>query len=218
MNEMTKDEILGKLSEMSRSVHSSLREMEHLDESGGSLDGVRETLLASVQENSQSAEKDSINWTLVSIITVALFCFASLMTILIIYQQRRQSQNSEPAIQVNAWKYHLFRRKNVIYINFIIFDGLERPHFIMNSLAREHSGVPSGFQECLMLIIERKNCGKQHCWCCNILTIVSISSVFSVIDIFNNCSLVISSPFDVFVDFHLIVFHFFEAWVMHYHS
>lgn len=96
---MTKDEILGKLSEMSRSVHSSLREMERLDESGGSLGGVRETLLASVQEN---AEKDSINWTLVSIITVALFCFASLMTILIIYQQRRQSQNSEPAIQVNA--------------------------------------------------------------------------------------------------------------------
>ena len=99
---MTKDEILGKLSEMSRSVHSSLREMEHLDESGGSLGGVRETILASVQENSQTAEKDSINWTLVSIITVALFCFAILMTILIINQQRRQSQNSEPAIQVNA--------------------------------------------------------------------------------------------------------------------
>ena len=102
MNEMTKDEILVKLSEMSRSVHSSLREMEHLDESGGSLGGVRETFLASVQENSQTAEKDSINWTLVSIITVALFCFAILMTILIIYQQRRQFQNSEPAIQVNA--------------------------------------------------------------------------------------------------------------------
>ena len=102
MNEMTKDEILGKLSEMSRSVHSSLREMEHLEESDGSLGGARETLLASIQENSQTSEKDSINWFLVSIITVALFCFAILMTILIIHQQRRPSQNSEPAIQVNA--------------------------------------------------------------------------------------------------------------------
>ena len=99
MNEMRKDEILGKLSEMSRSVHSSLREMEHLDESDGSLGGARGTLLASIQE---TAEKDSINWTLVSIITAALFCFAILMTILIIYQQGRPSQNSEPAIQVNA--------------------------------------------------------------------------------------------------------------------
>lgn len=102
MNEMTREEILGKLSEMSESVHSTLREMEHLDESDGSLDGARETLLASIQEHSQNVESDSINWILVSIITVALFSFAIMMTILIIYLQRKPSQNSEPAIQVNA--------------------------------------------------------------------------------------------------------------------
>ena len=68
---MTRDEILGKLSEMSKSVHSSLREMEHLDESAGSLDGARETLLASIQEHSQTVENDSINWVMVSIITIA---------------------------------------------------------------------------------------------------------------------------------------------------
>ena len=102
MNEMTRDEILDKLSEMSESVHSSLREMEHLDESDGSLDGARETLLASTQEHSQTGENDSINWVMVSIITVALFSFAIVMTILIIHLQRKPSQNSEPAIQVNA--------------------------------------------------------------------------------------------------------------------
>ena len=103
MNEMTADEILGKLSEMSESVHSSLREMEKLDEKESSLDGARETLLASIQtENSQTLENDSINWVLVSIITVALFIFAILMTILIIYLQRKRSQNSEPTIQINA--------------------------------------------------------------------------------------------------------------------
>ena len=102
MNEMTRDEILGKLSEMSKSVHSSLREMEHLDESAGSLDGARETLLASIQEHSQTVENDSINWVMVSIITIALFSFAIMMTILIVHLQRKPSQNSETAIQVNA--------------------------------------------------------------------------------------------------------------------
>merc|ERR1712227_286590 len=103
MTEMTTDEVLDKLSEMSKSVHSSLREMEKLDEKESSLDGARETLLASIQtENSQSLENDSINWVLVSIIAVALFIFAILMTLLIIYPQRKRSQNSEPAIQINA--------------------------------------------------------------------------------------------------------------------
>ena len=99
---MTREEILGKLSEMSESVHSTLREMEHLDESDDSLDGARETLLSSIQENSQNVENDSINWILVSIITVALLSFAIMMTILIIYLQRKPSQNSDLAIQVNA--------------------------------------------------------------------------------------------------------------------
>ena len=103
MTEMTTDEILGKLSEMSETVHSTLREMEKLDAKESSLDGARETLLASIQtENSQSLENESINWVLVSIITVALFIFAILMTLLIIYLQRNRSQNSEPAIQINA--------------------------------------------------------------------------------------------------------------------
>ena len=59
MTEMTTDEILGKLSEMSESVHSTLREMEKLDAKESSLDGARETLLASIQtENSQSLENE----------------------------------------------------------------------------------------------------------------------------------------------------------------
>ena len=95
---MTRDEILGKLSEM-----------ENLDESDGSLDEIpREILLARlnylafIQDHSQTVEHDSINWILVSIITVALFSFATMMTFLIIYLQGKPSQNSEPAIQENA--------------------------------------------------------------------------------------------------------------------
>ena len=81
INEMTKDEILGKLSEMSKSVHSTPREMEHLDESDGFLDDVREmeALFASIQKNSQNVENDSKYWVLLSIITVALFSFAILI-------------------------------------------------------------------------------------------------------------------------------------------
>ena len=94
---MTRDEILGKLSEM-----------ENLDESDGSLDEIpREILLARlnylafIQEHSQTVENDSINWVMVSIITIALFSFAIMMTILIIHLQRKPSQNSETAIQEN---------------------------------------------------------------------------------------------------------------------
>ena len=95
---MTRDEILGKLSEM-----------ENLDESDGSLDEIpREILLARlnylafIQEHSQTVENDSINWVMVSIITIALFSFAIMMTILIIHLQRKPSHNSETASQVNA--------------------------------------------------------------------------------------------------------------------
>ena len=94
---MTRDEILGKLSEM-----------ENLDESDGSLDEIpREILLARlnylafIQDHSQTVENDSINWVMVSIITIALFSFAIMMTILIIHLQRKPSQNSETAIQEN---------------------------------------------------------------------------------------------------------------------
>ena len=122
---MTKDEILDKLSETSKSVHS--REMEHLDESDGFLDDVisLETLLASIQKNSQNAENNSRNWGLVSIITVLLFSFAILIKkyiAILLYHQRKPSRNSETAIHDNAWKYHMFCRKMVIYVNFIIFD------------------------------------------------------------------------------------------------
>merc|ERR1719423_384885 len=44
---MTKDEILGKLSEMSRSVHSSLREMEHLDKRRNSRQAIRNVKICS---------------------------------------------------------------------------------------------------------------------------------------------------------------------------
>ena len=95
---MTRDEILGKLSEM-----------ENLDESDGSLDEIpREILLARlnylafIQDHSQTVENDSINWVMVSIITIALFSFAIMMTILIIHLQRKPSHNSETASQVNA--------------------------------------------------------------------------------------------------------------------
>ena len=83
--------------------------MENLDESDGSLDEIpREILLARlnylafIQDHSQTVENDSINWVMVSIITIALFSFAIMMTILIIHLQRKPSQNSETAIQVNA--------------------------------------------------------------------------------------------------------------------
>ena len=95
---MTREEILGKLSEM-----------ENLDESDGSLDEIpREILLARlnylafIQDHSQTVEHDSINWVMVSIITIALFSFAIMMTILIIHLQRKPSHNSETASQVNA--------------------------------------------------------------------------------------------------------------------
>ena len=103
---MTKDEILDKPSGMSKSVHSTLREMEHSDESDGSLDDAIETLLASFQKNSQNAGNDSINWGfLISILTVALFNFAILIKkyiAFLIYHQRKPSQNSETAIHFNA--------------------------------------------------------------------------------------------------------------------
>ena len=102
---MTKDEILDNLSETSKSVHS--REMEHLDESDGFLDDVisLETLLASIQKNSQNAENNSRYWGLVSIITVLLFSFAILIKkyiAILLYHQRKPSRNSETAIHDNA--------------------------------------------------------------------------------------------------------------------
>ena len=95
--------------------------------------------------------------------------------------------------------------KMIIYINFIIFDWTRKASFY-----HEFIGLVfhEDFRNVLGLIGERKNCRKHHCWGCNQLGIVSISPVISVIDIFYNRSLVISSPFDVFVDFHL-TFHLF---------
>jgi len=96
MNEKT-NEILGKLSEMSESVHSTLRELQRESENS------RETLLASIQPgNSETLENEPINWVLLSIITVALIIFAISMSFVILYLQRKRSNDSEPTIQINA--------------------------------------------------------------------------------------------------------------------
>ena len=50
MNEKSTDEMLAELSEMSKSVHSALREITRINDSENSFDGAREALLASIQD------------------------------------------------------------------------------------------------------------------------------------------------------------------------
>ena len=49
MNEKT-NEILDELSEMSKSVHSALKEITRINDSDTSFQGAREALLASIQD------------------------------------------------------------------------------------------------------------------------------------------------------------------------
>ena len=49
MNEKSTNEILDELSEMSKSVHSALKEITRINDSDTSFQGAREALLASIQ-------------------------------------------------------------------------------------------------------------------------------------------------------------------------